>query len=400
MLRVLALLCLVLSATPGALAHEISRSHSIWQVDGPRVTMRFTADARTATLLFNLYPDAASIEDAMARQVSGAISVARNGADCAMESPVEIGALGDGRLAVRAVYICAQSDGALDLEIAVFSALSATHLHIAQLEASDGARREVLLSRGHTRARFSPDSAAPQGRGFAAFIALGVTHILEGLDHLAFLAALLLLVRRWRDVIPLSLGFTIGHSITLGLAATGSIAPPGPAVEALIGFSILFVAAEAVLRPDKSAARTGLIAGAVLLAAALISGFTGGNLPAQVWIGLALLVACYGLWMSRGGDVQRVAILVSGLFGLVHGAGFAGILLESGLPEGRVLTTLLGFNIGVEIGQLIALGVAGIGIVLAQRTLAPPVRVQAHGLAVAVIAGMGSYWFLERAFMA
>jgi hydrogenase/urease accessory protein HupE len=137
----------------------------------------------------------------------------------------------------------------------------------------------------------------------ADYVRLGVAHIWTGVDHLLFVAGLLLLAGSLRRVLLAVTGFTIAHSITLALSALDLVRLPSPPVEAAIALSILFVARE-VARPQPDS-----------LAA------------------------------------QR-PILVASSFGLLHGFGFATALREVGLPSGELATALLSFNLGVELGQL------------------------------------------------
>lgn len=146
-----------------------------------------------------------------------------------------------------------------------------------------------------------------QPTGFGGWVMLGVEHILEGWDHLAFLAALLLAASRVRGLLAIITAFTLAHSITLGATALGwvNLGPRGAlAVEVLIALSIAVVAAENLLR---EATR------------------------------------------------QRVAVVFG--FGLVHGFGFASVLKAYGLGE-QAARALLGFNLGVEMGQAAVVGLA------------------------------------------
>jgi len=135
-----------------------------------------------------------------------------------------------------------------------------------------------------------------------AYTILGVQHILSGIDHLLFVASLLFLVGFRRRLIGTITAFTLAHSITLACSAFGWLTLRPPPVEASIAMSIVLVASEA-LRQENSLAR-------------------------------------------------RVPALVSFLFGLVHGLGFAGALKDIGLPQTHLPLALLTFNVGVEIGQL------------------------------------------------
>ncbi len=129
---------------------------------------------------------------------------------------------------------------------------------------------------------------------------LGVQHILTGWDHLAFVFCLCLLARGWR-LLGLVTGFTLGHSLSLALAAFNVVRLPSPPTEACIALSIAFVAREALLPPEARRQGAGLV--------------------------LA--------------------------FGLLHGLGFAGALKEVGIGPAELLLGLATFNLGVEAGQLI-----------------------------------------------
>ena len=141
-----------------------------------------------------------------------------------------------------------------------------------------------------------------------AYTLLGVEHILSGFDHLLFVLALLFLVGFNRRLVWTISAFTLAHSLTLASSALGLLTLRSAPVEASIALSIVLVAAEALHRRQTLARR----------------------------------------WPA----------LVAFLFGLVHGLGFAGALKDIGLPENHLATALLTFNAGVEIGQLLMVGLA------------------------------------------
>jgi len=205
----------------------------------------------------------------------------------------------------------------------------------------DGRVREQLITGGAPSIELGPD----QGRSFGSWIGLGVEHILKGYDHLAFVMGLLLVGGWSRRIIATITAFTLAHSLTLGLAATGVIQLASAPVEATIAASIILLAAEA-LRDRETLAR-------------------------------------------------RAPWLVALVFGLVHGLGFAESLRSLGLPESSVLGALLGFNFGIELGQLVVVGLAlGLWLVLRKRLGSSriPKTVFAYGLGA-----LGSWWFVERA---
>ncbi|MGE0054009.1 MAG: HupE/UreJ family protein [Hyphomicrobium sp.] len=176
---------------------------------------------------------------------------------------------------------------------------------------------------------------------------LGLEHILAGTDHLAFVAALMLIVSGWPMLLKTVTAFTVAHSITLALATLGYVSLPPPPVEALIALSILLVAAEAV-----------------------------------------------NLRRGRRSLATRWPWIIAFVFGLLHGFGFAGALMEIGLPQGDVPLALLFFNVGVELGQLLFIAVILALLALASRLVSLPKAgpiVAAYG-----IGALATFWVIER----
>jgi hydrogenase/urease accessory protein HupE len=150
----------------------------------------------------------------------------------------------------------------------------------------------------------------------ATYGALGVTHILTGVDHLLFVLLLMLLVRDGRRLVATVTAFTIGHSLSLVAATLGWIVVASPPVEAVIALSIMFLARD-LARPD----------------------------------------------LSRGHLTDRYPWVVALGFGVLHGLGFARALRDIGLPQDDVPLALLMFNLGVEAGQLLFIAaVLGAGV--------------------------------------
>jgi hydrogenase/urease accessory protein HupE len=189
----------------------------------------------------------------------------------------------------------------------------------------------------------------PNAWGVAGtYLALGVEHILTGIDHLLFVLALLLLTKgTWRLVKTVT-AFTVAHSITLGLATLGIVHVPSRPVEAVIALSIVFVAAEIVQ------ARRGR-----------------ASLAAQMpWI-------------------------VAFIFGLLHGFGFAGALSEVGLPEGHIPVALLFFNLGVEAGQLLFIA-AVLTLVTGARRIPMAWPLWAGLVPPYAIGSLAMFWVIQR----
>lgn len=139
---------------------------------------------------------------------------------------------------------------------------------------------------------------------FRDFIVLGIEHIWIGIDHLLFVAGLVFIARTPRRVLTTVTGFTIAHSITLALSTLDFVRLPIATVEAVIALSIVFLAVEIVK----------------------------GRRETLTW---------------------RRPVVVASAFGLLHGFGFSAALREIGLPQGSFVSSLLAFNCGIEIGQMI-----------------------------------------------
>lgn len=154
----------------------------------------------------------------------------------------------------------------------------------------------------------SADDQRGMGEIARAYLVLGIEHILGGIDHLMFVVSLLFLVGFRRQLFWTITAFTLAHSLTLASAALGWLTLRSAPVEATIALSIVLVAAEALHKRETLA--------------------------------------------------RRLPALVAFLFGLVHGLGFAGALTDIGLPQNHLTTALLTFNLGVELGQLLAVAVA------------------------------------------
>ena len=175
------------------------------------------------------------------------------------------------------------------------------------------------------------------------YTSLGFEHILGGIDHLFFVLSLLFLVGFNRRLIATITAFTVAHSLTLAASALGALTMRPPPVEAVIALSIVLVSAEALSNRDTL--------------------------------------------------TRRLPAIVSFAFGLVHGLGFAGALRDIGLPENNLTVALLGFNLGVEGGQLLVIGFAWV-VALSLRRFNWAGK--ACKLVLYAIGSVSVYWTLAR----
>lgn len=233
----------------------------------------------------------------------------------------------------------------MPIEIAGLSAIQSDVL--VQIALEDGTAHSAILKPQ------SPTYVIPENENAwsvaTGYIVMGITHILSGYDHLAFVLALILLIRdRWMLVKAIT-AFTVAHSISLALATFGLVNIPSKPTEAVIALSILFLAVEVLRRDDGS----------------------GGGIAVQApWI------VAFG-------------------FGLVHGLGFAGALSAVGLPEHAIPLALFTFNVGVEIGQLMFVAVVLVIIAVIHR-LHLKRGIFSPRVVPYVIGAWAAYWVIDR----
>ena len=395
-------LALGLLLPAGAAAHQRSQSFSTWRVEGAELRAVWSVLALEATRLAAPTGSPDDLGGILAAHLAARLAVTRGGEPCRAEAPPRPLRARPGHLRVEARFRCAR-EGALVVGNDAFFDLAPSHVHFARVVSEGSPPREVLFSdalRSQTLVAAPGDSSQRTGAGFLRYVVLGVQHILEGYDHLAFLLSLILLGGGLRELALVATGFTLGHSVTLSLAALGWVSVDGPLVEALIGFSIALVAAENLAvraRVHRFVARSAAAALAVL-AGLSFAGWPRGAPPAATLLGLALFSACYLTLADQAGASRRLRPAITLLFGLVHGFGFASVLAEIGLPRERLVAGLLGFNLGVELGQLVALAAILAAGRLARALSAAPARALAADALSAALCALGLFWFAVRAY--
>jgi hydrogenase/urease accessory protein HupE len=204
---------------------------------------------------------------------------------------------------------------------------------------------QAILDHGRTSFEYFAGSRQGAFAVVQKFLPAGIHHILIGPDHLLFLVGLLLLGGTVRQLAVIVTSFTVAHSITLSLAALNIVSPPARIIEPAIALSIVYVGADNLLIRD--------------------------GRDVRAWIAFA--------------------------FGFIHGFGFANVLREMDLPARALGWSLFSFNIGVEIGQLLVVGV------VATALAALRVRSEAAGRQLAfagsiVVMAAGAFWFIQRVF--
>ncbi|MGB0620304.1 MAG: HupE/UreJ family protein [Myxococcota bacterium] len=215
---------------------------------------------------------------------------------------------------------------------------------LVRIALEDGRSIQRVLRRGE------PEMIVPEKAGrfevFADYLTIGFEHILSGADHLLFVFGLFLLCSAIGPLVKTITSFTVGHSVTLSLAALGYTNLPSGPIEVLIAASVLALAVELARDTEKETV------------------------------------------------MRRYPWPMALLFGLLHGMGFAGALREVGLPQGEIPMALFSFNVGIELGQLVFVLALGIGAAILRRISLPiPLPQRA---AVYIMGSLAAFWTIER----
>jgi hypothetical protein len=393
-------LVVVCAAAKPVSAHTRSQSFSSWYIKDGQVWLSFTAQSLEVTRLGLIEGDTSELNELLVKHLASRVTVRAGGASCRIATGPQWRAAREGYVRVEWRFACPTA-GPIEITNDAFFAVAPSHVHYARVRSGDGPPVEYLFSDGERRRVIAVNGQTQPsawGSSFGAHVWLGITHILIGVDHIAFLLALLLLCRRVREVVFMVTGFTLGHSLTLSLAVLGVVTPNVSVIEALIGFTIALVAAENIGVTADAGREVAVIAGVALVALTPLKVLGHVGLPAITLIGLVMFTICYLSLAETRARVTRWRPLLTVLFGLIHGFGFASVLLELKLPTGRLVPALLGFNIGVEIGQLgIVAALWVVGTLAVRRFPAADYRL-ATDTASAALCGLGLFWFVTRAW--
>jgi hypothetical protein len=388
---------LLCAATGVVSAHTPSETHISWSVDEANVRADFTVAAVEAQ---RLTPDGSvpSLER-VGDYLKNRVSVSSAGGACPLAVPLRSLASAPGFQRLEFQFRCPDANG-LTLHSDAFFELVPTHLTFAQVQDNRGNFFEQLMTADHRSILVSGDAGADrlESASFLDYVRMGVMHIFTGIDHMSFLLGLVLISRRLKDLLFVVTGFTIGHSLTLALAVTGIVRPHSEYIDALVALTIALIGIENIAVAAK---RPGVIAVVLSVGLFAMAGlrFAGiGTLPVTLLVGAGLFTSCYILIAGHIQDARRLRMLVTLVFGLIHGFGFAADLLESRIPTAKLAELLVGFNLGVEIGQITvvcAITIYGLLLVRLRVALSRPIAVD---LLASGLVGVGTFWFVSRSF--
>ncbi len=329
---------------PVALAHRPGLSYGDLEPD--RVSLTFSREELAARFPADRVEEA---RDLLAAATLDQLRISVGGQPCVVGAP-EIAQVSGGETAAGAdpaaldgvrlsAPLSCPGSGEGSYEAGFLSTMEAGHRHLLTFRGEPVA----VLDRDNASASFQGPSHP--GEVALRFLKLGVEHILTGYDHLLFLLGLLLVADRLRAMLLVVTGFTLAHSITLSAAALDLVTLSPALVEPAIAATIIFVGVENLWRPSAR---------------------------------------------------RRMALTFA--LGLIHGFGFAGLLREIGLPHDALVTALLCFNGGVELGQAAIVALA-LPLLLWLRRFPAWERRGVPALSIGV-ALAGLWWLLQRTVLA
>ena len=337
------LLALCLLAAPVATAHDRigSTSHSVIIVRANTVDYYLNMSPAIAKLLAGeVDENTPDFQDYFASE----LKVKTWDADCPLKAMEKAPREANGNRIVHLVYGCPQEVKDLSVESHLFLDLDESHAQLARLAGAEDPRkslREAVLTVSN-RIFHIPDvrtGGSASGDRILDFFRLGIEHLLTGYDHILFLLTVIIAMNLL-DTIKAVTAFTLAHSLTMALAFLGLVSLPSGIVEPLIALTIIYVAVENVLTPNAR----------------------------RRWV-------------------------LTGLFGLVHGLGFVGALKTITVSRDELLLSLASFNIGIECGQLLVIGVVAPALwYLRTRSWD---RRFCRGFSIGVGA-LGSFWLVQR----
>ncbi len=374
-------------------AHVRSESYSRWKIESEMVSLSYTISAREVTRIAapgSFRPATEVLRSYLANE----IAVKAAGELCPIKQSWQAQVARRGYLKMSAAWHCATPPDALAIH--AFFNLAPEHVHFATI-ALNGNLQQVVLS-GARQAWDLPTGQAAQHASNATetgtYIKLGVIHIATGFDHIAFITLILLACRSVKDSVLAISGFTLGHSLTLALSALGLVEVNLPIIEATIGASIALLAVERAISQASNPYFIAALSSLSILVVMLVIPNTVSDIGIQILLGLSIFVACY---LVLAHDVQSSGwfrILITTIFGLIHGFGFANAFSMRGLPVEILLPSLFTFNLGVELGQLAVIAIlAAIGHLVGRRHW----RESRPGdVLAAVLCGYGVFLFTDR----
>ena len=389
---------LISSLSQNLFAHTRSVSYSSWLITESEIIMTFTVPAREVTKLDEyklLYPD---LNASLEKHLSSSI-IPTPALELIESKPVRTE---QGTVGIEHTYSLKKAN-LVNVRIDSFFPIAPGHTHYATIKGQDKSNRTVIINQKNKSINLISNETVISNQGFKeilfGYINLGFSHILSGLDHLVFLLVLLLLCTSLKQLVFTATGFTIGHSVTLFLAASNLIIPKMQVIEALIGLTIVIASIEAIRLPKRELKKLKDLVIVFFGFALILSIVTSFLSNALLIFGIALLVISVLTLMEDDDISARYRPALAAIFGTIHGFGFANILSEIEIIKSNFLIALFGFNIGVEFGQILVLALLWPAFLLISKKQNQNQFIGIRSVLSSILLAIGLYWFITRSFV-
>ena len=387
-------------------AHYFRESYSNWNIVNNKISATFTILKLEATRVLQIdsfqelgKEEKLSEGEVFLEYFKPRISVLNSGNKCSIDTQPTLVAGKKEYHTIEFSYLCDASNSIKIINNVLFD-IAQSHVHLSRIKKDNQIFEKALFYNDQTvlLEKLSESEETNFLSSLSNFIYSGIIHILTGLDHLVFLLGLFILVKNFKQLLFVITGFTVGHSITLALVALNIVIPNTLMIEALIGFTILFIAAEYMIKDTGSSNAILSILIAILVFVGLSSLFL--EIPISMITIAALILVTVGYFgiirTIKNSGVFR--IIVTSLFGLIHGFGFGAFLFNSNFNQSNILSALFGFNVGVEIGQIVFLFIL-IGLTsFLYKILKSEKYEYLVKTSMILVSSLGFYWFLQRLY--
>ena len=341
-------------------AHYFSESFSKWNVVDNKVEANFSLLTLESTRIFQvenyqkiMFEENLSETDVFKIYLSQHLKVTSEGKNCSLiDEIIELNSQ-EGSLNLSLNFECPSNKEIKIINNALFN-LVQSHIHIARIYIDNNLYTEKALFFNDQSIDLNEEKENNSfSNSFYKFFSLGLDHILSGYDHLLFILGLLLLVTNLKRLLLVITGFTIGHSLTLSLSVINIIQVKSSLVEALIGYTIMFVGLEYLYKENNDHRVSMIFITTLSLLLLIFGNLINPNFPYFLILGILLFSLGYFYLLKNLNSENNLLSIITIIFGLIHGFGFGGFLLGSKISSENIFSGLLGFNLGVEVGQII-----------------------------------------------
>ena len=341
-------------------AHYFSESFSKWNVVDNKVEANFSLLTLESTRIFQvenyqkiMFEENLSETDVFKIYLSQHLKVTSEGKNCSLVDEIKELNSQEGSLNLSLNFECPSNNEIKIINNALFN-LVQSHIHIARIYIDNNLYTEKALFFNDQSIDLNEEKENNSfSNSFYKFFSLGLDHILSGYDHLLFILGLLLLVTNLKRLLLVITGFTIGHSLTLSLSVINIIQVKSSLVEALIGYTIMFVGLEYLYKENNDHRVSMIFITTLSLLLLIFGNLINPNFPYFLILGILLFSLGYFYLLKNLNSENNLLSIITIIFGLIHGFGFGGFLLGSKISSENIFSGLLGFNLGVEVGQII-----------------------------------------------